>query len=125
MGLDGSDRLKAAIIRHEQIPDNQGFRGLGSVVEALGSSPTTADVGAFDWAVVFDMQGDYEMRDAMLRSILSESRFGPQGGREGNSLEDLRLSVKGWELGRMIALDEIKTNYDLAGWLATNIASGY
>lgn len=44
--------------------------------------------------------------------------------RRGNSLEDLRLSVKGWELGREIALGTIKTNDELANWIAQNIAQG-
>ncbi len=117
MGINGSPDYKSQMILHEQIPDNS----LRSPLALFGSA-TPEDLQAFDWAIVFDMQGDYESRDAMLASILSPDKHGDLRDRQGNSLEDLILSVRGWELGRDIALGVIKTNDDLADWIERNIA---
>ncbi len=125
MAINGSDKDKSAIIRHEQIPDDWGLRGIGAIEEAKRTRATPKDMSAFDWAIVFDVRGDYESRDAMLMSILDPEKHGDLRNRRGNSLEDLILSVRGWELGRQIALGTIKTNDELADWIARNIAQGY
>ncbi len=124
MAINSSDDYKSAIIRHEQIPDDWGL-GVGAIEEAMRTPASPQDMWAFDWAIVLDMRGDYASRDAMLMSILNPDVHGDLRDRRGNSLEDLVLSVRGWELGRDIALGVIKTNDELADWVARNIARGY
>jgi RHS repeat-associated protein len=41
--------------------------------------------------------------------------------RSGNSIQDLRLSYKGWEFAQLIYGDELQTNEEYAAWLAQNI----
>ncbi len=124
MGIAGTDDLKSMIIRHEQIPDNLGGGPL-AIEEAIRTKASSEDMSAFEWAIVHDMNGDYKSRDDKLRSILNKNDYGPWQERRGNSLEDLVLSVRGWELGREIALGTIKTNDELADWIARHIAQGY
>lgn len=75
-------------------------------------------------AVKRDASGDYAARDQTLNDILRPygaqwgGGFGPLDNRIGNSMEDLRLSVRGWRLGNMVASGRIQTNTDLANWLA-------
>ncbi len=124
MGLDGGDWLKSAMINHEQIPDD-ALGGFGAAALAFAKRASPEDMAAFDSAVTYDKLGDYDSRDKMLRSILEKPDLKPWQTREGNSLEDLALSVKGWELGREIARGELKTSKDVADWIAGNIAEGY
>ncbi len=37
-------------------------------------------------------------------------------------MEDLRLSVRGWRLGNMIASGQLSSNKELANWMAFNVA---
>jgi hypothetical protein len=80
----------------------------------------------FDTAVKRDAAGDYDGRDQALQGILMDGprprQLGVQGARVGNSMEDLRLSVRGWRVGNMVAGGSIQTNKELANWIALNIA---
>jgi len=42
---------------------------------------------------------------------------------EGNSINDLKLSLAGWELGRLIRAGKLRTPADAAKWLRTNISA--
>ena len=57
-----------------------------------------------------------------LSSILDPDRWGPFETRIGNSMEDLRLSVRGWRLGRFVANGYVESNKDLATWVALWVA---
>lgn len=64
------------------------------------------------------MAGDYLQRDGFLLGILGSE---PLARRQGNSLEDLRLSVKGWIFGQHIAHGTILSSQDAARWLRDNL----
>jgi RHS repeat-associated protein len=117
MGYDGPEIWKVGIVGHEQVSDKK-FTALAE--EFI--RPTRADIAAFEAAVGFDAFGDDTRRDTMLQSILDPARWGSLDTRVGNSMEDLRLSVRGWRLGNMVASSDIKTNKDFANWIALNVA---
>ncbi len=104
------------IVAHELYPD----AGAGVLVQ-LGL-PTTADILNFRAAMGADERGNSGPRDAALSLVLNEAQRGPVAERQGNSMEDLRLSIRGWRLGAMVANGQIGTNKELANWIALNVA---
>jgi len=50
------------------------------------------------------------------------AKYGSLVNRKGTSMADLRLSVRGWRLGRTVATGGIQTNKGLANWIALNVA---
>jgi len=72
----------------------------------------------FSSAVTADAAGDYDKRDSLLQQIYD---LGGSGKRQGNSLEDLRLTVRGWRFGQMLASGDFKTREEAAAWLKENI----
>ncbi len=80
------------------------------------------DIAAFHSAVEHDSSKDYLSRDTSLMSIYGLWRHGNQKDRVGNSMQDLRLSVRGWRLGSMVRQGGLSTNKDLANWLALYVA---
>ena len=89
-------------------------------------SATRVDVLLFDEAVQADRSGNIDIRDTKLRAILTSPN--PEDWGSGNSLEDLRLSLKGWRLGRAVAgkdqeLGEktLTTRQEVASWVRVNI----
>ena len=104
--------LKRAIVGHEQLSDNTGF---------IQQTWHAKSVEKFDDAVAADAGGGINGREAALRVIFDLGTGTPEQ-RVGNSMEDLRLSVRGWQLGRMVRSGEIQTNRELANWTALNIA---
>ena len=118
-----------AIVRHEQYSDGRGKLGqlLGLTrqavpIERYELSMTVIHIQWFLKATALDATGEYAARDQLLRDILSPYIYGDQSGRIGNSLEDLRLSVRGWRLGNLVANGGIQTNSDLANWLVLYVA---
>jgi hypothetical protein len=99
---------KRLIVGHEKVadPEPSNFRPLGVPVGDAAQtaeniprqyeSATMHDVLLFDVAVWADRKGDIGTRDTYLKGILVSPR--PEDWGSGNSLEDLRLSVKGWRL---------------------------
>jgi hypothetical protein len=77
-------------------------------------------INDFISAVSYDVAGNDAERDRLLLGIL-----GPEdlADRTGNSLEDLRLSAKGWIFGYHIAQGIIRTSQDAAAWLRDNLVS--
>ena len=128
--------LKYLIIRHEQASDGRGGPGgvIGTIDQAIdpvastyGGAIRNGHISLFDEAVSLDASGDHEARDEILIDILRPygaqlGGFGPLDNRVGNSLEDLRLSVRGWRLGNMVASGGMQTNKDLANWIALYVA---
>ncbi len=89
--------------------------------QLFGATPQALSL--FSNAVVSDESGNYEARDAALDSILDPTKYGPLSARRGNSIEDLRLTVRGQRLANKIKSDEITTNKQLATWVAINVAA--
>jgi len=120
MGFDGSWVLLCAVVGHEQSSDS--WTKGGPFVQML--HPSDADLSHFLAAIAFDKMGYTEMRDRLLESILSPEKHGALRTRRGNSMEDLRLSVRGWRLGDMVAQGQLGSNKELANWIAMNVAGG-
>jgi len=92
------------------------------------------DVDYFDLAVAADRDWRTDLRDYYLGKILGATTtedLPDLRERQGNSMEDLRLSVKGWRLGRAVAgLDgnaqptekQLTTRLEVASWLRMHIA---
>ena len=92
------------------------------------------DVNYFDLAVAADRDWRADLRDYYLGKILgamTTEDLADLRKRQGNSMEDLRLSVKGWRLGRAVAgLDgnaqppekQLTTRLEVASWLRMHIA---
>jgi hypothetical protein len=109
-----------SIVGHEQAGDSP----LG-LARQLGS-PSATDKAHFRAALALDESGYTSERDAHLMAILDPSQHGPLSARKGNSLEDLRLSARGYRLGQMITGGSpgMQTNKDVANWIALNVSGG-
>jgi hypothetical protein len=88
------------------------------------------DTLLFDVAVWADRKGDIGTRDTYLTAILVSP--GPEDWGSGNSLEDLRLSVKGWRLGRAVAGKDqdqgertLTSRLEVAAWVRLHISVPY
>jgi RHS repeat-associated protein len=119
------------MVRHEQAADAGGGASLLQVVGSLlrqalplqGLSQAGEDVYYFGRAIEADAAGDVAARDYYLENqVLDVAIFGPLGNRLGNSMEDLRLSVRGWRLGNLVSGGQIQTNQELANWIALYVA---
>lgn len=80
-----------AIIGHEKSGD-------GNEIAQIQDA-TDIDIELFYQAVAADERGDYKSRDQILWKIMAfppEVRIGSVTTRGGNSLQDFRLSVKGF-----------------------------
>jgi hypothetical protein len=119
MGYNSSLSTGGQVIAREQHPDTDIRSYLGGFPLFLVDD---ADIVAFEQAAASDLQGNPLARDYWLATIMDEDRFGPQSGRRGNSMEDLRLTVKGWEVGREIAAGRLKTSGEVADWIIRNVA---
>ena len=71
--------------------------------------------------------GDDDLRDQELQAILQLTdppiigEALPGEERVGNSMPDLRASVKGWIFGQLVASGEIETRQQAADWLREEI----
>jgi RHS repeat-associated protein len=72
-------------------------------------------------AIEADAAGDYALRDEYLMQIFVIGDDYPIKNRQGNSLEDLRLTVRGWRFGQMVANGEFASNEEAAQWLEENL----
>ena len=107
-----------SIVGHEQSSDSVWK---GTVIRQM-RQPSSGDKQMFLAAVAFDAGGQPGARDIALAGILDPATHGALEGRQGNSMEDLRLSIRGWRLGNMDTQGQIGTNKDLANWMALNVA---
>ena len=120
--------IEQLVIGHELISDN-GLDTPGGLLSQLNPSIVTDQMRQDFWdAVDADASGDKLERDELLWSILgfpgSVNSNYADPNREGNSLQDLRLTVKGVRFGQWV-----KTNPGLqpiagARWLRQNILFG-
>jgi hypothetical protein len=130
---DGSIEEQALrlIVGHEKVGDTKFF--VVSAVEQYLSA-TDEDVDNFLQAQAHDISGDPEARDDALWEILYSAGYQNREActrglcheagnclecdwQRGNSLEDLRNSVRGYTLGQLVATGELETAEDVAQWI--------
>jgi hypothetical protein len=102
------------IIGHEQVADNAAQ---AQVRQAL--SPTAGEIRRFFAAVPVVTESPNQGTE-QSRSALSGIRIGTG---QGNSFQDLHLSLFGFKFGTMIRLGTITTRKDAALWIRTNIGT--
>jgi hypothetical protein len=105
------------IVGHEKLGDRLLFGFVRQYFRAHH-----ADRRLFLDAVAADAAGDTARREAALHQIFGEpgeARRDPL--RIGNSVPDLRLSVKGWRFGEAVRYGQIRTRAEAAGWLRREI----
>lgn len=101
------------IVGHEKLGDRLFFGFVRQYFRAR-----LEDRRLFMDAVAFDEAGDVQRRDAALQLIFGEpGEAQPDPHRIGNSLPDLRLSVKGWRFGRALRGGALPTRTEAAAWL--------
>jgi len=127
MGMQGG--FERTVVSHELSTDQFMPPGgpFGGALYQMWRGASPAALNHFWTAILLDSRGDYYARDQELGAIfLDPSASGAVTERRGNSMEDLRLSVRGYRLGQMLATGDpsLVTNRDLANWLVTNIVEG-
>jgi hypothetical protein len=129
------------IVGHEKVgdPHPKGSKAIDALLTLLTIplqywAAEPEDVDYFNLAVAADRDWCTDLRDYYLGKILgamTTEDLADLRKREGNSMEDLRLSVKGWRLGRAVAgLDgnaqppekQLTTRLEVASWLRMHIA---
>jgi RHS repeat-associated protein len=109
------------IVGHEMVGDRPGEEYL-SIPEQYYAATEEART-LFQKAVKADKGGDPDERDDYLQMILGfpdEAIYGSE--RVGNSMPDLRLSVKGWRFGQETRNEEgIRTRQSAANWLRREV----
>jgi RHS repeat-associated protein len=115
------------VIGHELSSDNPADPNGGNLNQVRTS---ISDQVRQKWrdAVKADEQGDKLLRDQLLWDILG---FGGaidpsfvDPNREGNSLQDFRLTVKGYRFGKWVLSNKDVLPIEAARWLRANILSG-
>lgn len=105
------------IVGHEKIGDRLFFTFARQFLQA-----TAGDRRRFLAAVAADRAGDEGRREALLSAIFHSAREAlPDPRRIGNSLADLRLSVKGWRLAEEIERGDLATRAAVAAWLRREV----
>jgi hypothetical protein len=112
------------IVGHEMVADAGGRSGLirtyTHAQQYRAAANTPGAVSLFGAAVNADIWGNNSLRDKYLSSILS---MGDEPmPRYGNSIQDLRLSIRGWRFGRLIASGIIQDKEEARDWILGNIA---
>jgi RHS repeat-associated protein len=116
-------------IGHEKMSDKP-IEGMDSIehLRRQYQSVTEEDINLWEKAIDADGVGDYDLRDDLLWQILSfedVARDGVSENRPGNSLQDLRLSLKGFRFNSWIR--KIRNYYSQprrAGiWLRDNLGN--
>jgi hypothetical protein len=121
------------ITGHEKVGDSEfvNFKllkspstALSRVIQQYGAA-THQDVERFLLANSADELGNYTERDCLLRQIIPGLPDIPDPyvyrHRIGNSLQDLRLSVKGWRFGKMVKDKRITTLNEASMWIGNNL----
>jgi RHS repeat-associated protein len=105
-----------AIVGHEQVSDVLGPAAQVSDVASI-------DIQRLESAVALDEIGHTDSRDAVLQKILDPGKHGPLENRRGDSMQDLRLSVRGWRLGKMF--DVGTADASLLFWIVVFFLAGF
>ena len=112
------------VIGHEKLSDARNGRGaFDTITTAVQQylSVYNGDIVDFLTAINADERGDKQGRDALLEEILNIRTEREQENRVGNSLEDLRLSLKGWRFGKWVQANRSVSHRSAALWLRSNI----
>jgi hypothetical protein len=115
------------IVGHEMVGDTEELMGLPRVPPQYYAGATSAEaVGLFLKAIEADRLGRTRERDTYLQPILGDPlrrEVIPGPERIGNSMPDLRLSIKGWRFGKGTRNEEegIRTRQDAANWLRREV----
>ncbi len=109
------------IVGHEQAGD-QDIKG--QLVKAAAAQYNGGAM-RFQLAAALALQNDTAGMDALLEPLLGQTPYVPTYDRQGNSLEDLRLSAFGYSLGMQVSLGLLHSNRDVANWIALNVSEGY
>jgi len=114
------------IIGHEQMSDVPAINIIGQPIQRF-FNPSDLDYILWDCAIEFDSKGQEQWRDEALWAILnfpSDMKLGDVDPmRVGNSLQDLRLSLKGYRFAEWV-WNNPNTNPIYAGaWLRKNLAN--
>lgn len=112
------DTSIACIVGHENVADDAYGGSYGSIsTNSKQCLNGLLDVDEFVEAAVADTYGDYARRDCLLASILDSG----WEHREGNSPQDLLLSLKGWIFGKRLLNQEIQSLNGAKNWLIQNL----
>jgi hypothetical protein len=144
LGIPQDEPVEVVVIKlivgHEIVADDQ-HPGFGSTVGTAGAqyqAATIYDVNSFNLALRQDAIGDtyaahgrfgeaqtyFKVRDQYLAPILGDGYqdpAAPTNYRKGNSIQDLRLSVKGYRFGQDIRYNRITDRTHAASWLRRNL----
>ncbi|MDX8394524.1 MAG: hypothetical protein R8K21_08080 [Mariprofundales bacterium] len=110
------------MIGHEKLSDRS------SSFEQQFNETTNTDIQNWHKAVNADSVGNYSYRDKLLWEILNFDTATPIGNvepaRAGNSLQDLRLSLKGYRFYFWIQQHATSHTNNAANWLWLNLGPG-
>jgi RHS repeat-associated protein len=118
------------IISHEESVDPCGelsMKCAGYLLTNITNEVTSADRSHFNQAWFYDTNGMYAKRDQELWAIL---KFDPNivtnlgdvdPARQGNSLQDLRLSLRGVRFADWVMLNRSSNPNEAGQWLMTNL----
>jgi hypothetical protein len=105
-----------AMVGHEMYGDVQGPSGGGGPLEMFYNTVQVGKGLSNPQAQQWFLSGE----EANFQNVLDLGW--PAGTRNGNSLQDLRLSWLGWRFGQMIRNRDFENNADMAEWLEEQIA---
>jgi hypothetical protein len=107
------------------VGDTEDLMGLPKVPPQYYAAATNTEaIGLFLKAVEADKGRKPRERDKYLQTILGFSdEAAGDPTRIGNSMPDLRLSIKGWRFGKGTRNEEegIRTRQDAANWLRREV----
>jgi hypothetical protein len=120
------------IVGHELVGDPESDLNVEGYAQQY-AAVTQKHIEWFLAAVEADRDGRIADREAFLEAIFSSvgydphNPFGdPEAGipawQQGNSMQDLRLSVKGYRFGQEVQDGRIGTRYEAADWLRRELA---
>jgi hypothetical protein len=112
-------------IAHEIRSDN-GNDPNGGMINQLNPTAVTKQMGEdFVNAIIADEQGNSIVRDNLLWGILGFPQTVDFGNvlreRQGNSIQDLRLAIRGFRFGKWVKNNQKLPSSEGANWLRKNI----
>ncbi len=117
--LSSDDRIGLGlIVGHEKLSDQAA--NLYYTAQLQFYSASIQDIRVFLSALAADIRGDKQARDDYFRQILGADY--DEESRVGNSIEDLRLSAKGWSFGKWVAAYKGVSHVIAGAWLRNNLA---
>ena len=115
------------IIAHEKSRDPSGMTDTGDLMTNIFNEVTSADRSHFYRAWHYDTNGMYAERDQELWAILNfdptivQSLGDVDPARQGNSLQDLRLSLRGVRFADWVMSNRSSPPGEAGQWLMTNL----